>query len=61
MVKKSVTGARSLFKNFVLFQISFVVFTLISYSTMPFMLSKFEKEYKSESAELKIENNENVK
>ena len=51
----------SLFKNFVLFQISFVVFTLISYSTMPFMLSKFEKEYKSESIVLKIDNQEDKK
>lgn len=51
----------SLFKNFALFQIAFVVFTLISYCTMPIMLAKFEKKFKSESAELKIENNENIK
>ena len=51
----------SLFKSFVLFQIAFVVFTLISYCTMPIMLAKFENKFKSEPAELKIDNNENIK
>jgi len=51
----------SLFKSFVLFQVMFVVFNLISYSIMAIMLARFENKYKSEPVNLVIDSKENLK
>jgi hypothetical protein len=50
----------SLFKNFVLFQIMFVVFNIVSYLLMAIMLGKFEDKYKSEPANLIIDSKQNL-
>ena len=46
----------SLLHNFVLFQIIFVIFNIISFAVLAIMMCKFEKKYWAEPVNLQIEN-----